>query len=204
MTSRRWLPVVRVAFALLGFSAVVTELATLVERGAFRPTEFFSYFTVQTNLLVVVVLLATALTEGRRPRLLDRVRGATTVYMVVVLVVFAVLLAPIEGVALTAVPWDNTVLHQVVPVVVLLDWVVDPPAERIPWRVGLLWLAYPLLYAAWALVRGLLDGWYPYPFLDPDVDGYAAVAVAAVLIAVGSAAVAWLVTRLPRRPTVRP
>ena len=195
---------VRVAFALLGFSAVVTELATLVERGAFRPTEFFSYFTVQTNLLVVVVLLATALTEGRRPRFLDRVRGATTVYMVVVFLVFAVLLAPIEGVDLTAVPWDNTVLHQVVPVVVLLDWVVDPPAERIPWRVGLLWLAYPLLYAAWALVRGLLDGWYPYPFLDPDVDGYAAVAVAAVLIAVGSAAVAWLVTRLPRRPTVRP
>lgn len=201
MTARPWLPVARVAVALLGFSAVVTEVATLVERGRFVPSQFFSYFTVQTNLLVVVVLLASALAGERRTRFLDRVRGATTVYMVVVLVVFAVLLAPIQDVALTAVPWDNTVLHRVVPVLVVLDWLLDPPRERVPTRVALLWLLYPLLYAAWAVVRGALDGWYPYPFLDPATDGVAALAVTAVAIALGSAAVAWLVTRWPRRRT---
>ncbi|ROR91631.1 Pr6Pr family membrane protein [Nocardioides aurantiacus] len=196
----RWMPVARVGVALLGFSAVVTELATLVERGSFRASQFFSFFTIQSNLLVVVVLLATALAGERRSRFLDRLRGATTVYMVVVLLVFAVLLAGLEGVALTAVRWDNTVLHQLVPVAVLLDWLLDPPAERIPWRTGLLWLLYPLLYAAWALVRGLLDGWYPYPFLDPGTGGYAGIGTTAAVIAVGAAGLVWLVTRLPLPP----
>ena len=32
------------------------------------------------------------------------------------------------------------------------------------------------------LVRGALDGWYPYPFLDPANGGYASVAVSFVTI----------------------
>ena len=35
---------------------------------------------------------------------------------------------------------------------------------------------------AFTLVRGALDGWYPYPFLDPANGGYASVAVYFVTI----------------------
>lgn len=45
----------RVAVALLGFSAVVTEVATLHERGVFRANNFFSFFTIEGNLFAVVV-----------------------------------------------------------------------------------------------------------------------------------------------------
>jgi hypothetical protein len=47
----------------------------------------------------------------------------------------------------------------------------------------LLWLIFPLAWLAFTLIRGAVDNWYPYPFLDPDNGGYRSVAyhVAAIL-----------------------
>ena len=92
MTTSPALRLARLLVALLGFAAVVTEVATLVERGTLVPVNFFSYFTIQSNLLAAGVLLASS--HAVRPsRRLDLLRGANVVYMVVVLVVFAVLLS---------------------------------------------------------------------------------------------------------------
>ena len=49
-------------------------------------------------------------------------------------------------------------------------------------RDGLLWLAFPLVWTGLTLVRGAIDGWYPYPFLDPVNGGYGTVAVTVVAI----------------------
>jgi hypothetical protein len=81
--------------------------------------------------------------------------------------VFSLLLAGLEGVEFTAVPWDNVVLHYLMPVLIVLDWVVAPPVARIPFRRGLLWRAIPLAYVVFSLIRGRYAHWYPYPFLDP-------------------------------------
>ena len=59
----------------------------------------------------------------------------------------------------------------------MLDWIVDPPTDRLSLRDGLLWLVFPLVWTALTLVRGAVDGWYPYPFLDPANGGYGQVAV---------------------------
>jgi hypothetical protein len=57
VSGARWpLVSVRLALAFLGFSAVVTEIATLVARGVFVPANFFSYFTIESNVLAVVLL----------------------------------------------------------------------------------------------------------------------------------------------------
>ena len=190
----RW---ARVLLALLGFSALVTEVATLVERGRFVPRNFFSYFTVEGNLLAVVVLLASAVAV-RRSRRLDLFRGATTVYLLTILLVFAGLLAGLGG-DLTAVPWDNTVLHYLMPVAVALDWVVEPPRWRLPWRSTLVWLTLPAAYVVYSLVRGAIVGWYPYPFLDPAHGGYGRVALVSVAIAALVVALGWVVSRVPLR-----
>lgn len=192
------LRVARVLTALLGFSAVVTEVATLVERGTLVPANFLSFFTVQSNLLAAGVLLVAAYAGPGRSRAagsrrLDAWRGAVTVYMVLVLVVFAVLLSGLDA-ELTAVPWDNTVLHRIVPVLVVLDWLVAPPRHRIPRSASLLWLLYPLAYLGYTLVRGASVGWYPYPFTDPAHGGYGQVALTSVAIAAGVLVVTWLVT----------
>ena len=80
--------------------------------------------------------------------------------------------------------WVDFTLHKFFPVVVVLDWLIDPPTVRLSWRTALLWLAYPLVWVTFTLVRGALDGWYPYPFLDPANGGYSTVAVYFVTILV--------------------
>jgi hypothetical protein len=76
------------------------------------------------------------------------------------------------------------VLHYTMPTVIVIDWLVDLPKNRVSLRESLIWLAFPLLYLVYSLLRGPLVDWYPYPFLDPRIEGYGNVAVMSVLIAV--------------------
>lgn len=159
-------------FALLGFSSIVTEMAVTMERGTFKAENFFSYFTIETNILVAVTLLmsAVAIAAGKNSKF-DLLRSATTVYILVVGIGFSLLLSGMGDLALTAVPWDNVVLHYIMPVAVLADFMTDRPRRRLGFKKALLWLLFPIAYAIYALVRGGLTGWYPYPFLNPDVSG---------------------------------
>lgn len=168
----------KVFFALLGFSSIVTEIVILIERGLFNPVNFFSYFTIETNLLVVITLLlsALALAAGKESKF-DVLRGATTVYILVVGIGFSFLLSGLENVALTAVPWDNTVLHYIIPIAVLIDYLIDPPKRTLSFRKSLLWLLFPIIYVTYSLIRGALTGWYPYPFLNPATRGYGSIAL---------------------------
>jgi len=192
----------RMVIALLCFAALVTEIATLVERGVFTPLNFFSYFTVESNILVVVVLLMAALTTaaGQDGRL-DAFRGAVTVYILIVGLGFSFLLSGLENVRLTAVPWDNVVLHYITPVALALDWIIDRPRRALPFARSLLWLLFPVVYAVYSMTRGAIGGWYPYPFLNPDHHGYAAVIGTIGALVVLGVVLVWLVTRL--RPAVR-
>ena len=199
--SKKFLVFYKLFFALLGFSAVVTEIAVIAERGVFNAGNFFSFFTIETNILVFVTFIfsALAVASGIRRKWLDLLRSMTTVYILIVGVGFAVLLSGLEGVALTAVPWDNTVLHYIIPVAVLIDFLIDRPKTKIKFKTGLLWASIPLLYVGYSLVRGSVTGWYPYPFLNPDLKGFGVVGVTvAGLLILGILFIAF-VTWLTRR-----
>ena len=81
--------------------------------------------------------------------------------------------------------WVDVVLHKVFPIIVVADWIVDPPTTRLSIRDALWWLVFPLAWTGLTLVRGALDGWYPYPFLNPANGGYGQVAITAVAITAG-------------------
>jgi hypothetical protein len=203
--------VLRLLMSALVLIAVVATYADTAGRGPVNPFNFFGYFTIQSNLLLAVVLIATAVLRLQRrepPAWVQVARGATTAYIVLVGIVYATLLAGHEngGVPL---PWANTVLHVVLPLYGPLDWllVADRPALR--W--GRLWLVllFPAIWLVVVLLRGATDGWVPYPFLDPAT-GVGTVAVFCVIIAVGvlvMALVIWALSRvrlLRERQPVRP
>jgi hypothetical protein len=56
---------------------------------------------------------------------------------------------------------------------------------------------YPLAWTVLTVIRGALDGWYPYPFGDPANGGYGAVVTTTVGIVVGFFVIA-LAGRAPR------
>jgi hypothetical protein len=199
LTRSDWvLPAARMLFALLGFSALVTEVATLTAWHRFNAGNFFSYFTVESNTLAVCCLIITsfASASGRTSAALDFFRGAVTLYMTTVILIFIVLLSGYPASELTAVPWDNTVLHYIMPIVLMVDWLIADRPGTIPFRAALTWLAVPLAYLAYSLIRGPIVHWYPYPFMDPSRHGYLGVLVTSVVIAVVLAGITWLIAGL--------
>lgn len=198
MDRRRLLAIARLGLAALTLAAIVSQLAESAGLGVLDPVNFFSYFTIQSNLLSVAVFTLGALgMTGGNARRWDLIRGQAVVMMTVTYVVFALLLSDTD--VDVAVSWVNLVVHTIMPLAVIGDWLVDPPQDAISPRTAMVWLAFPLLWTAYTLVRGALVGWYPYPFLDPANGGYATVAlyvvgilifgivVSVVVAAVGSA-----------------
>ncbi|GAA1166677.1 hypothetical protein F4556_001252 [Kitasatospora gansuensis] len=195
----RVLNVLRLGFGLLAAVA----LGIQAHRSAtldLSMVNFFSYFTNLSNMAGVVVLL-TAGTLGLlgRGRVPDLVRGAVALYLAVTGLVYLVALSDYDLGPLL--PWVNGVLHRLMPLVLLGDWLIDPPRRPISRQRALRWLLFPLLYLSYTLIRGAVTDWYPYPFLDPrHPGGYGRVAVACTLVTLAfvgiGAALRWVGNRL--------
>lgn len=187
----------RLALAALVLAAVGYQLVTgLRDRPGFSVVNFVSYFTILSNLAGAAALVLAAGHRTRPPRWLDRLRGAATFYLAATGVVYALLLADLPADLQITAEWVNTVLHRVAPVLLVLDWLLDPPRHRLRPADAALWLLPPLVWAGYTLLRGPIVDWYPYPFIDPRTDGYAAVAGTCLLIAAGMAALAGLLAWL--------
>lgn len=190
----RWLAWVRIGFAVLTIAAIIFQAGNLIGTGIFNPTRFFLFFTILSNVLAAGVFLE----GGRRqlsgqPPVPDLWRGLAVVVMTVTFIVFAVLLSDLQEQLQTNVVWVDTVLHRVMPVAVMADWLIEPPHRPLTFRRALIpWLAPPLAWTAFTLLRGAIDGWYPYPFLNPANGGYGTVALYSVGILVLLVAVVWL------------
>ena len=191
----------RVIGALLIIAALVYNIAVKWDEPAFQLTNFFSFFTVLSNLFAAVVLLLAARVPVES-QIVEVLRGATVVYMVTTGLVYAALLADAN---VQAVPFSNWVLHRIMPLVIALDWLLVPPRTRLALRRTSLWLLFPLVYVTYTLVRGLFTDWYPYPFLNPDKPGgYGQVAVMSLMITMLFVALTLVTTWSARRTTVGP
>jgi hypothetical protein len=129
-----------------------------------RTINFFSYFTILTNILAAVAMTASVLKPGS---FFDRssVRTAITAYIIVVAVTYHLVLRDLwnpQG-------WQwlaDITLHYVIPIQFALDWLLFVPKRSIPWKTALIALTYPLVYMGWTLWHGSWSGFYPYPFID--------------------------------------
>jgi hypothetical protein len=195
MSGRGLLALFRLVFGLLTFVAIGVQLKTLADDGRLDLVNYFSYFTILSNLVgATLLLVGAARWRAARSARLDLLRGGAVVYLTVTFIVFALLLSNTD--VDLAIPWVNSVLHEIIPVVIVIDWLIDPPTTRLSMRQGLLWLSFPAAWIVYVLIRGELVGKYPYPFLDPANGGYASVAIYSVgilvLMVAICAAVVWV------------
>lgn len=189
----------KVFFASLVAVALVAQVDALKQVGTFNPANFFSFFTIESNIFAMVVLTISAyyLLAGKVSKKLDFLRGATTLYMAITGIVYVLLLSGAD--VQTPLPWVNAVLHYIFPIVVLLDWVIDKPKKNPTIKTSLLWLAYPVAYVIYSLVRGpLANNWYPYPFLNVFEHGYVQVLATSLVIAIGGILFALFIGKLPK------
>ncbi|WP_181408823.1 Pr6Pr family membrane protein [Schumannella soli] len=196
--------VVRIAGAAAIIAAIVAQLMLSLQVWAEVPVKdvpnqtahFFSFFTIDSNLLSVVSFLVGAvfLVLKRDDAAAWGVfRGSVTAYMATTGIVYNLLLRGIELPQGSTVPWSNEVLHVVAPVLVILDWFFAPGRRPLKWTTIWVVIAFPLVWTVYTMIRGPLvvdgvtgrDYWYPYPFLNPNTapEGYFTVFLYMVLIA---------------------
>ncbi|GAB3691880.1 Pr6Pr family membrane protein [Angustibacter aerolatus] len=162
--------------ALVALGSLLLQLVLVVGQDGgpglgTRLIRFVGYFTVQSNLLV---LLSTGLL-ALRPALdawwlrvlrLDAIAG-----IAVTAGVHAVVLRPLQdlhGADLVA----DTGLHVVVPALAVVGWLACGPRRRVDVGTVVLALVWPVVYVAGTALHGAVSHWYPYPFTDVDELGY--------------------------------
>lgn len=197
------LNVARLAFAATAIVAMTYQFATLNASPGYAKANFFSFFTIQSNILAVAALFALVVrARSRRTPLFDGVRGAAVLYMAITGIVFALLLSGLQEELQTAIPWVDFIVHKLMPVVLVADLLIDPPRHRLPRWTALAWLAYPVGWFAYTLVRGANVDWYPYPFVDVSKLGYDGVLARSVVLVLGfaaaGAALLWVANRRAR------
>ena len=153
------------------------------------------FFTILTNLAVAVAMTMVALGKRVSPG----IEGGLTLAILLVGVVYALLLQNLyhlTGAALFA----DVLMHRVAPVAMAAYWLLFARHGPMRWTEPFWWSIYPLAYFAYALVRGSIEGIYPYPFMDVSkIGGWQtalnAAAIAAAFLVAGLGLV-WLDRRL--------
>jgi hypothetical protein len=156
-----------------------------------RVVRFFSYFTIQSNLLAMVTAAMIVLRPDRDGRWWRIARIAAVVGMTVTFFVYYVALRPIldlHGVTKAT----DIAFHYVAPLMTVGGWLLFGPRPRIDPGSLVRHLVWPVTYLAYVLVFGAVTEWYPYPFIDADDLGYPtalfhALLVTVLLLAVGGA-----------------
>lgn len=165
-----------VGLALLG--SVVWQVSDRLAANLFRPFEYFAYFSIVSSILAGLVLTISGLTllqgkdEGER---LHTYRLIATVSMIIVGVVYHWLLGDTAidprdiGYEWPVVP--NLVIHTYAPIAIFADYLLSIRGYKPAWKKAWWVVVYPLTWLALSIVRGLLDGWWPYWFINPNSEG---------------------------------
>ncbi len=186
----------RISFACATLVGLAATYLRADDNPEFRVSNFFSYFTVQNNLFGAAIMLLGAyfiLRKAGPPRWYDFARGASTVYLIAVFVVFAVLVKETALQNPYLVAWADNIIHVVFPPAMTVDWLLLPPRRAIPGRVTAAWLLYPTCYLVYSFIRGWALNWYPYPFLEPDRHTNLEIALTCLGIAIFTAVVSVVV-----------
>lgn len=140
-----------------------------------RLLDWVTYFTILSNVVVAIVLTMLI----ARPSVFGRQDATGAVWRALRL--DSVLMITITGLVYNLLlaeagksGWDllsNTLLHWVVPLLTPIVWIIAGPRGLITLRTIGLAMVLPLLWAGFAVVRGLTVGAYPYPFLDIEANG---------------------------------
>lgn len=182
--------------------AVTGQLVSSVSQGL-SALNFFSYFTIQSNLLVLATALALLCGCDSQARWFRVLRLAALTGITLTFVVYAVMIGP--HITLSGADWwFDKGLHYAAPALALGGLVVGP-RTRWGWP-DLAFIAWPALWLMYTLGRAaafnpaytmpdLTTARVPYDFLDVERVGAATlvvtvVAITAVLLGIASAYVA--------------
>src|SRR5215470_9773029 len=153
-----------------------------------------STFTYQANVLAAAYYLWSLAWPRADARV--GIRGAVLMYVLIAGVIWNLFLT---GHSMGYTP-ANMLLHIVVPVLALTDWLlVGRGQARVRWWQPLVWLAYPAAYLVLALlVLNHVGRRAPYYFLDPETIGMTSVVINICVLAGGAVVLGYALLMINR------
>lgn len=166
---------VRLALAIALFGSVYWQVSDRMMHNLFRPGEYFAYFTIISALLTASALTLSSIQLFRgiaETKFISLSRLTMTVSMVIVGVIYNALLRGGDpdprdvGYNWPVLP--NEILHTYVPVLILVEWLLTRTTIALKVNQAFWVLLYPLAWLTFSISRGLIQGWWPYWFIDPQ------------------------------------
>jgi hypothetical protein len=143
-------------------------------------SDLAQYFTILTN----AVVLGTLVWIGLGRRVSPRWTGGVVLAILVAGAVYHLLLAKLTSLHGSAHVAD-LLLHTVSPLAMLAWWMAFAKKDSLRWGDALAWLAWPLGYCVYALIRGRFSGFYPYYFINLSRLGWIGLAHSTATLAGG-------------------
>ena len=183
--------------AAVVLAALITQIV-LTARGDGGFVRLFSYFTIQSNLLVLITAAAVAIDPARDGRLWRVLRLDALLGIMITGLVYATVLAGIVELN-GAAYWANLGFHYVAPWWALAGWLLFGPRPRIDRRTLAWAFVWPAGWIVYTFAHGAATGWFPYPFTDATEIGYPAAVLNMVVVVLIAALFAALLRLLDRR-----
>lgn len=159
-------------FALIAqFYLIIINRVTSVSETIIR---YFSFFTILTNILVVLCVTALLFVHKKSGNtFFTRLTNVTgiAVNIAIVGLVFNIILRSLwdtEGLQWVV----NEILHVVTPLFYVIYWLICVPKIKGLLKSVYPWLLYPFCYLLIILALGHYSSYYPYPFIDVVKLGY--------------------------------
>lgn len=165
---------IRLAMALALFGSIFWQITDRVAHNLFRPTEYFTFFTITSCLLTGLALTISGLRVLRNQpetKFLTLFRLTMAASMVIVGVIYNLLLTDSVDERDIGYDWPvipNLILHTYMPILVFLEWLIIRTAVPLKLNTAFWVLVYPLTWLAFSITRGFATGWWPYWFIDPQ------------------------------------
>lgn len=151
------------------------------------------FFTILTNAVVMVVMAIIA----RKRQVPVRWLKAVVIAIVIVGIVYHLLLAHlVEFVGLAF--WADHGVHTVVPVLTAVWWFLFAQKPAFQWSDLIVWVAWPVVYCTYILIRASFSGFYPYPFLNLPELGWDGLSVSIAGLLVSFVVVGMIISGLGR------
>lgn len=173
-------------FARIWFGLIALQIAIVVptrmvlswndingdfEKPLARAFNVLCFFTIQSNLIVCVVSAMLFLSINRSSRGFVVAQLTGLVCIIVAGTVYYLLLAGEEELTGLAVI-TNFVVHTSAPIMFTIGWLLFVEHGQTTWRSVKFALVFPISWAIFAMARGALIHYYPYPFMNVGDLGY--------------------------------
>jgi hypothetical protein len=146
-----------------------------------RFIRMFSFFTIQSNILVAVTSWGLFLRPQRGGLVWRTLRVDAIAGISVTGLVYSIALSGLQHLHGWARLCD-TAFHYVVPIATVATWLVVGPRGRVDRMAVLAGLIWPLAWFGYTLIHGAISGWYPYHFINVADLGYPQALLNALLV----------------------